>query len=357
MRKELGILAIIVLAVSCRQETERFVPPAFREEVSVNVTLLSGELPGVNIVNDMWLHDDKIVLVSYALDTKTCVHIYDKATGECLLDVISEGNGPKELLNGFRNAVFQDGMLLLYEKAKKQVLRMQVDSLLQHGLDAVQVEDFIYPRWCCFYAPLADSAGIVVRSISEMAEDVSSLRRMEVVRGADVLSGHDWYPMEDAAERFVMYNNAEYALSASRDRLVVASTLGAILETYSLVPGIKRDTARYYVKPRFKVNASGTYGFAAGFRYGFGDVFATDARIYTSFDGSVDMEKDMRAPIGEREMLFTKIAVFDWNGDGVKLFRTDYRIEQLCCDESSGIIFVVARDRDGISYLGKVLLQ
>lgn len=354
MNNRLKIWLLVALVASCKHEVGRYAVPEFREEVTTNVTLISGELPGMNSVNDMWVYGDKIVLVSYVPNTKKCVHIYDKSTGDCLLDVIGQGNGPKEVLNGCRDAVFQDGTLLLYEKSKRQLLRMQVDSLLKHGLDAVQVEDFSCPRWCCFHAPLADSADIVIRSISEMSKDTSSLRRIEVVKGQEVLSGHDWYPVEGAAERFVMGNNAGYALSSSRDHLVIASTLGAILETYSLVPRIKRDTVRYFIEPRFTVKAAGTYDYAEDFHYGFGDVFATDARIFTSFDGSTDMKQYMQARAGDQEMLFSKIAVFDWNGDGVKLFRTDYQIEQLCCDESSGIIYLVARDRDGGLYLGKV---
>ena len=68
--------------------------------------------------------------------------------------------------------------------------------------------------------------------------------------------------------------------------------------------------------------------------FGFADVYATPADIFTIFCGS------------NNHKATDKIAVFDWNGKCKHLYITDYRLSKLCVDEKSKTIYSTATTSD-----------
>ena len=72
---------------------------------------------------------------------------------------------------------------------------------------------------------------------------------------------------------------------------------------------------------------------------------ATDDAIYAAYGG----ESDFKSRTGCRN-----IAVFDWNGNPLKLIRTGHRIERLCLDSEENTLYAMIQDSEGRSYIGRI---
>ena len=84
-------------------------------------------------------------------------------------------------------------------------------------------------------------------------------------------------------------------------------------------------------------------------RLGFQDIYAGNERIYTAYDG-INIIKFMP----EDHPLFTRIAVFDWEGRPLELIKTGLSINRLCCDETEGTVYAIVTDTDGRLRLGRL---
>ena len=58
---------------------------------------------------------------------------------------------------------------------------------------------------------------------------------------------------------------------------------------------------------------------------------------------------------GDR-LTYTKIAIFDWEGNPIELIHTDYSIDKMAYSEAENTIYAAVTDRDGIMYLAKLAL-
>lgn len=77
--------------------------------------------------------------------------------------------------------------------------------------------------------------------------------------------------------------------------------------------------------------------------FAFSDIFVTDSLLYCGYDGESTQGAD-------RGTWFTKVAVFDWEGNPLKVIKTDKRIEQIAIDDD-GRIFALISTRSGEVYL------
>ena len=142
-----------------------------------------------------------------------------------------------------------------------------------------------------------------------------------------------------------------YSASPDKSRLAIGTLHGTVLETY----GIGQDSiapiaVRVFEEPDIDVS-SGGYDYNERTVLGFYDIYAFDDRILAAYDGEVNPYWNS----GDRQT-YTKIAVFDWEGNPLELIHTDYKIERLCYSETENTIYAAVMDRDGIMYLAKMEL-
>ena len=319
--------------------------------------LMTGELEDLNlIIRDIYVYKSYIVVLSKSQRDGKLVHVFDKETGARLLDAVEHGRGPKEYLSDRAPSFTRTtGAMKIYDSDAGKILSFQIDSLMARGLAAVSVQEYESPM-------------VNVDRVKDLEEGtlfVSSpfapndVRFLMLDDEKDTVAVYNEYPevdLDDDKKGFVFVDNC-FDASPSEDRFVIGTFWGSIMEVFSLDKGVRKEAAAYLVKPDFTLS-SGGFGSAWPNEKtvcGFGDIYVTDTRIYSAFDGTTKF-LDVLLAKDQKPLICTSISVFDWDCRGLKRIQTDYRIERLCADEGSGTVYAVIYDTYMRPYLGKVKL-
>lgn len=331
--------------------------PEFKVMSNMKFELLTDTLFGFSAISDIAVHDNLVVMAATNLETGKCIHVFDKNNGKLLLSTLNSGRGPKELLytldcNFNRN----DGVMTFYDALISKKLWFNVDSLFYGGLSAVKEEPYIYPQWNRHIVDLSDGV-LYIGSESYLYRDTSSVNRMEYcARNGDVLSVWNEFPeIDDDRKRFIMYYQDHVTLSPDETRMAIATSLGGILEIFSLDDGIIENTAtKYFIEPDFDVKENGGYSFNENTVESFNDLTSTEDKIYAVFGGRILLKENFAKPVEDRDLVNTSIAVFDWKGSPEKIIHTDYRIEKICLDEEENMLYAVVNDIEGNAWIGRI---
>ena len=136
------------------------------------------------------------------------------------------------------------------------------------------------------------------------------------------------------------------SVSPDEEKFVITSTLGGILEIFSMKDGeLSNIATKYFIEPDFSIE--GNFYNYDNLIYSFCDLCATDDAIYAAYGG----ESDFKSSTGCHN-----IAIFDWNGNPLKLIRTGHRIERLCLDNEENTLYAMIQDSEGRPYIGRIRL-
>ena len=331
--------------------------PEFKETVEEEFEVISDEIYGVKVISDMVVYGSKIIVCASNLEDGTILHIYDKESGEPLMHTLNSGRGPKELIYPGNMSFNEDsGTMVFFDIIASKRLDIDMDGLMEHGLDAV--EEVYWPSRLWNLRNIALKNGSLhTYNISYLQRDTSKVMRLEMRdRYGNILSAYNEFPVIDNdRKRFMMYTNEIIAVSPDEEKMAIASSLGGILETFSLKNGeIRNKATKYFIEPDFSIE---------GNRYNydnlldcFSDLYAEDDVIYAAYGGEVRMSENRNRPPEEQSLSYRNIAVFDWEGRALKKIRTDYRIERLCLDKGENTIYAVIKDTEGRAYIGRIRL-
>ena len=333
--------------------------PVYDKEMTSEFEVMTDELIGLNLIRDLYVYKSYIIVVSASLKDWKLIHIYDKESGDPVLDIIDRGRGPKEYNLG-RICDFDDntGGMKIYEPEEGKVIRFQADSLLAYGLDAVSSYSLQLPTSSpVFVSEIADGKTLVVSTTGSTESDERIGIWDEMWNQVSV---YDNYPELDLGddEKFFVFHDISFAMSPGKDRFVTGTSWGGILEVFSIGDGIRKTYSGYYVEPTLDLSPE---GFISPWPnentiLGFNDIFATSSRLYTVFDGKTASLQLLEKSPSERELIYTGVSIFDWDGHALKRINTDYRIERLYADEDEGMLYALVQDRLGRSYLGRINL-
>ena len=338
-----GVLLLSLVAVfpGCKGDRPGvYSPPKFRETVEEEFEIVSDEIFGVNAIPDMVVYGSKVIVCALNQEDGTIMHIYDKESGEPLMHTLNYGRGPKELLFDANISFLQDsGTMVFFDIIASKRLDIDVDGLMEHGLDAV--EEVYWPSRLWNLRNIAlENGSLHTYNISYLQRDTSSVERIELCdRNGNIISTYNEFPViDDDRKRFMMYNNEIIA--------VITSTLGGILEIFSMKDGeLSNIATKYFIEPDFSIE--GNFYNYDNLIYSFCDLCATDDAIYAAYGG----ESDFKSSTGCHN-----IAIFDWNGNPLKLIRTGHRIERLCLDNEENTLYAMIQDSEGRPYIGRIRL-
>ncbi len=332
--KAISFVALTFFFISCRDNADSIV---FHSERESRFEIISDELY-LNLANDIFLHDSCLFLVAYNQTDNTTLQIYDKA-GNKLRGAVRYGRGPGETQALMQTHI--EGNELVYFFYGK-TLRYDISSLAgNHNTPKFSLADVDVPVSADFVCQLDEGAQLVVSGESPRVVLRDSL--------GNVQSEYDIFPVKDETMARMVSLFSYYEVSHDNSKLVAATSMGVVLEIFSIEEdSIKVASSGNYVEPDFDV-IPGSYDFNERTVMGFNDVFATNDRIYAVYDGEVNPYWND----GDRQT-FTKIAVFDWEGNPIELIRTDYSIDKICFSEAENTIYAAVKDHDGIMYLAKM---
>lgn len=331
-------LAVLIVLTACTAGKDNG-GLSFPSERSMDFRLISGELY-YSMAYDIFEDESHIFLIAYDLKDKTTLQVYNKQ-GEKVRGAVPEGRGPGEVtffnstLSDEEDIIYNDlmtGKILRYDKASMSV--REASPLAETVLDIPKMTIFMCSP---------DDGKLYVR--------YESPRMLLFDANQNPLDSYDKYQVEDPNKAVMSTVFSKYAVTPDMTKLAVGTSLGVVLETFSMEgDSIKVLSVNSYVEPDFEV-LSGTYDFNEHTVLGFNDVYATDDRIYTVYDGEVNPYWNK----GERTT-YTKIAVFDWEGNPLELIRTDYKIEKICYSDAENTLYAAVLDPDGVMYLAKLEL-
>ena len=228
-----------------------------------------------------------------------------------------------------------------------------VDRLVEEGLDAIEEIYWPISKWGRHHIILKDGS-LSFNNVSLPQKDTSDTRRLELRDTAgDLISAYDKFPaIDEEWKRDMMYINDYVAVSPDEEKFAVVTSLGGILETFSIKDGeLKNIATKYFVEPDFSMTKSKVGEvYSVSYDYdnlvkSFGDLYVTNDAVYAVYGG----DRMFTSRTGS-----DNIAVFDWKGNPQKLIRTDYRIVTFFLDEEENTVYAVIWDSEMRPYIGRI---
>lgn len=330
-------LILFIFFFSCKGKKDEieYIPLFIKDTVFLEGRKLSDELL-FRATIDLGFYHDYLILVAFT--EGKFMHVFDRNTGTYLKSFLAEGRGPAETvtLNAFDinqvtgKVTFYDDMLLklcefeldsVMKPKGKLMLKSQNSRLHATSGYIYQLRDSSYIEGNWF---LRDKNGIIKR-----------LARIKNEKVTCVYNRFPWVGREFQDNIHIAYRNTGI-LTVSPDRMKMASggSWGAILEIFDLRDSIKLETIKYIHRPVYKASKSELYPVQGETVWGFKDLYATDRFIYALYWGNQSGKDGPDC-----------IAVFDWQGELVKFYKTDHYLHNLCVDEDKNKIYAVGVDK------------
>ena len=338
------LLSLVSVFPGCKDDRPGvYSPPRFKETVEEEFEIVSDEIFGIKAISDMVVYGSKIIVCASNLEDGTILHMYDKESGEPLMHTLNSGRGPKELIYPGNMSFNEDsGTMTFLDLIASKRLDIDLDDLVEHGLDAVEEVYWQSPLWSTHNIVLSNGS-LHTYNISYLQRDTSSVVRLELRdNDGNLLSTYNEFPIiDDDRKRFMMYNNEIIAVSPDEEKFAITSTLGGILETFSMKGGdLSNIATKYFIEPDFTLEGDYSNLIAS-----FCDLYATDEVLFAAYGGETEFGTGI-----------SNIAIFDWNGNPLKLIRTGHRIERLCLDSEDNALYAMIQDSEGRPYIGRIRL-
>ena len=296
--------------------------------------------------------DSTLIVLGWDLATGTGVHTYT-LPGMERRDYLHRGRGDNEMMHFFQSPYIQDNQLYLYWQDK--AISMDIDSIL---LSQKEIISPVLPpssKWIRYKREIGDKCFEMVSSSPLVGRE--QFPRFRVKDEFDNVLVENWtWPREDPVWRFNAYSQVILYFSPDCSRYVTAvNPYGGIIETFSF-PSLEQIAYNEIFLPEFTTTASTTHTSIKykNKRYGFTDISTTNSEIWAIWDGATDWS----VPDDERPYpTKNTIAVFDWDLNLKRTIKLDYNVYNIAYDEASNVLYVVAANKSGDRYLGRIILD
>lgn len=351
----LAASAAIILAaglMSC-SGGDLYSAPEFKHEYDLSFELVGNELmyyPYQIAVSGNWL-----LVFGRTADDNT-VTVYDKGTGEEHKSGIKYGRGPLESISGFRRVSVVEDTVHYHELSGNGGLSFSVADFMTRGESSCRQDSLACPQWCSYYSELPGGKTLFLVNYSYLLPDAPAVRRLSIcdLSGREV--HYDGSPVADREKSFCLYQQPKVAFSPDGSKVAVSTASGALLELFDISSGIRLISECRFLEPKITCK-NGGYVYQDDYVFGFDRMCASDNRIYAVYDGQSTSAEQKSASVDARPLLFKNIAVFDWRGNPISIYRSNYRIDSICPDpDVSDILYAILSDADGRKYIGRATL-
>ena len=312
--------------------------PDFRKESMGRLYILSeSEDIGANFVGDLFLYKNYIVIPAYRMETDSFLHIYDKNTGKHLKSAVSRGRAYNELLSSqcLSELDEEKGEIVFYDLLKGTQLTCNIDELMSGSKNCIKAIQRGYDKFLTHCFSLGNNSLIVCNYPPASKDTV--YQRFIITDWKNNLFNSSSYPYSESSFfRWNLYNSANCAISASKERFAVATTYGAVLETYNVVGGkLEQRSVNYFIEPLIGEGKNADY---SNVIRGFADLFATDEALYGVYDGVVRSNGKING-----DDLYHNIVKFSWDGTPLEKINAGVRIYRICYDEVTETLFAIIK--------------
>lgn len=309
-------LVCYVLLTGCRTSYDaEYRPPVFADEASLKGEVLSDSLR-LMTARDIALSKDHILVTGY--DNEQWLHIFDRRNGQLLRNCIGRGKGPGEMLFAEGIEITPAKEVIIWDIETKERNRFSLDSLLSGNTNPlVQKAAPVFEDgfWLACMNYVAPGKWLFTGSTGWERHPI---RRFRLGTPEDYVS-YDLYPEDSTSEDFWGFwrsatSDPKVTVSPDGTKMAHGLLFGCVLETFDLSGDTIRPIAiRRFYKPDMirDLGVRGTDDTHLGFTH----LTATDRRIFGIYVDQVSSEAD-NSP--------NSIVVFDWEGNPLARYRTDY---------------------------------
>lgn len=321
-----------------------------------------GEICGkrYNFVREFTAYGPYFVLVTPVGSNSPSLHIYDRSDGHLVLEALPWGDGKGEVKSNWTyNFDNRTGVLSCSDFRTGRTLTMQLDSLINSGLDAVHEKPYHQDQ-----PPINGSFqtrfGMIVFDQGSDSEDGGKHSPiLELIEESGRITAkidslaflndeNRWKPQIASYTAALSPNERKLALemrggildiySVGRSRLKHICTSGHIAEPDSLY---SRELSEYCMEDICIL----------------GRIYATDRRIYGTYDGATNRMDviDSMFSGGPDPSDLSRIAVYNWKGKPLELISTGREISTLYIDNKDRILYAIYWE-NGKQYFGQIRL-
>lgn len=332
-----GILYFLTSGCNSDQKELSFYPPQFRDTIDIKGHVLNDSFI-MGAAFDIDVYQNYLILQAFKGTGEGKLHFFDLSNGHYIKSILPKGRGPGEALCVIDFDVDQDsGEVLFYDTMLHKMYRFNVDSIILNE----NCKDYILSKIYSTYmlAIYQGKEGYIAKGGLKLKTGESP--RFSMIENDSVIFRYCSYPevyvpgVRDGIT--ISYRKYAYIdVSPDKTKLVCVSGLGAILEIFDIQENkIVLDTIRGFYKPIFEVDKhESIIDIPKQTIYGFIDLYLTNQYIYAIFNTGYDDNNRKN------------FAVFNWNGDCIRLYRTDYDLNRICVDEGRNRLYAVGRDEN-----------
>lgn len=330
------IVALCTLEISCSDKsTLPFSLPVFQDSIELKGKVLTDNYI-MGACFDIAYYNHTLSVIGYTGETEPQLHLFSTKSGEHIKSLYPKGRGPGEAISVPHIEVHpQTGMSYFYDYTACRLHYFQMDSIIRHS----NTTDHLYSSSAPYMAQVLKSQENYV-GIEGVRKKDGKIPRIFLFNRDTIIDEYFHYPpvelhIKNGIKSSYVYAN--YSISPQGNKMVCTSIYGAIMEIFNITSKrIELDTVIGFIKPVYDTDKNGFLKILPQETiWGFIDSYATKDYIYTIYCGENNIQNK------------NKIAVFDWNGQGVCLYTTDYNLECICVNDHTQTLYATAVDAEG----------
>lgn len=325
------MVCCLVAACGNRQSLEIL---EFQSTATIQAELISDESPIIGYPYDFFVTDSELFVLCFK--EGKWIHSFDRTSGQELGAYVERGRGPGECM--MCTKLYYDNLqnrLYLFDRDVEKIVEYDLNSA---GASFVTEKSFADVEATVFYHmwPLSEDAYLANSQHGSIEE---GLTRFQVyAKNGDLLQENNQIPHLEGDDRYT-YTQSSTSMSPDKKHLVSVTLMGEILDAYD----IKGNTIIKTVEKIFSVPnvvyQDGVVRETKDTKWGFPYVSSDNDYIYASLTDGVDPNN------------YNKIAVFDWEGKGIKKIETDYNVLRLY--PSGRDVFAIVADSQNQLFFAK----
>lgn len=340
------LLAVVILTAACSSPKVKYAQPKFPEEEARTFELLTEDQLWGGTVK-IFKHGDILAVITHGATDDKWLHLYS-LNGDSIGDYVVSGRGPFEV-DYVSGAYLADGVLYLMDSVDKKIISVELSVLLTGDLENAVSEDALVDgsNWLAYCFPLPNKRIIGVYSPKIMGDIPYEKYRICLFdETGKLLSSYNESPYSEYSpigRSYLELATSFKAVSPNGRHLALSTSVGAVLEIFSIVDEVKHVRTSYYVEPQFEEKGRSVQTSVKSIA-GFGYLYGGNEHLFTVYDGKTSF-KD------KSKVWFRDIAIFDWNGKPQKLIKTDWSIDAIVTDDDGETFYAVVSDPERHEYL------
>ncbi len=352
------LIPVIVLC-SCRSNKEKdsdsFFMPEFQSRLQVGTHIIVQSIP-CNLTYGIWESGNVLCAIYFDSETETLVHLFDKHTGFNIGNYIHRGRGPLEMPPSVPSIWEQNETLYMSDLYGGKTISFNIQRLASEGMPAIMEQYLEYKSYVTNSCLLDDGKLLVLNNIGYLNADTVNYRRLEVIDENDKrISSDNSVPYPDPEILFYLYQQTDLSVSPDCQHLVCGSVWGGLLELYTL-PDLNITGYMRLIDPAVSINR-GSIELTDKTTTGIRDIVAKNEGFYAVIGADVFFLENINKPEAKREFANNDLYYFNWRGEPIKQFTTDYNLEKICVTESLDTLYSIVSDVNGRLAIGVSMLE